>query len=123
MIVRVFEVEISSEKELKLAIKLLEYLGVIKEELSEEEIRELEEIAKACEEGRMKTYSVEEAKKSVKNYVCPICGKTFTNGLAYGGHLRWCKTKSRKVEKEQSEDFDLKKMFLEEKKVMDGILK
>jgi acetylglutamate kinase len=33
------------------------------EELSEEEIRELEEIAKACEEGKMKTYSIEEAKK------------------------------------------------------------
>ena len=33
------------------------------EELSDEEIKELEEIAKACEEGRMKTYSIEEAKK------------------------------------------------------------
>jgi len=33
------------------------------EELSEEEIRELEEIAKACEKGKMKTYSIEEAKK------------------------------------------------------------
>jgi len=33
------------------------------EELSDEEIKELEEIAKACEEGKMKTYSIEEAKK------------------------------------------------------------
>ncbi|RLI86799.1 MAG: hypothetical protein DRP01_03460 [Archaeoglobales archaeon] len=33
------------------------------EELSDEEIKELEEIAKACEGGRMKTYSIEEAKK------------------------------------------------------------
>ncbi len=33
------------------------------EELSDEEIKELEEIAKASEEGKMKTYSIEEAKK------------------------------------------------------------
>jgi len=33
------------------------------EELSDEEIKELEEIAKACEEGKMKTYTIEEAKK------------------------------------------------------------
>ena len=35
------------------------------EELSEEEIREIEEIAEACERGEMKVYTIEEAKKKL----------------------------------------------------------
>lgn len=35
------------------------------DELSEEELREIEEIAKACERGEMKVYTLEEAKKEL----------------------------------------------------------
>ncbi len=35
------------------------------DELSEEELREIEEIAKACESGEMRVYTIEEAKKEL----------------------------------------------------------
>jgi len=35
------------------------------EELTDEELKEIEEIAEACESGKMKVYTLEEAKKEL----------------------------------------------------------
>ena len=54
---------IESSKDLEFFLEILRGYRGSREELSDEEIKELEEIAKACEEGKMKTYSIEEAKR------------------------------------------------------------